>query len=114
MYFAEQLLWLEQYDRQIRLVQQTIHGLISERAIIRLVRLIIYTARRYGFKTTNQGIDLNQKLSYQQMARMIGITYEECVRLMNKDLNAYIIYRRGGKITIKSLVDLEEFLMQIN
>ena len=48
------------------------------------------------------------------MARSIGITYEECVRLMKKDLKDIIIYRRGGKMTIKSLPDLEQIISQIN
>ena len=101
-------------NQRLQVMHQTIHGLISERAIIRLVRLIIYTAKRYGFEKTNEGVCLNHKLPYQQMARTIGITYEECVRLMKKDLNTAVIYRRGGSITIKSLANLEEFLSQMD
>lgn len=48
------------------------------------------------------------------MARMIGITYEECVRLMKKELNTTIIYRRGGNITIKSMTALEELLSKMD
>ncbi|NJM68291.1 MAG: winged helix-turn-helix domain-containing protein, partial [Acaryochloris sp. RU_4_1] len=36
---------------------------------------------------------------YYQIARSIGITYEECVRLF-KQLQEVVSYRRGGKITI--------------
>lgn len=102
------------FNQRLQEMHQTIHGLMSERAIIRLLRLIIYTAKRYGFEKTTEGIFLNQKLPYRQMARMIGITYEECVRLMKRDLNSTIIYRRGGNITIKSLAELEELLWQMN
>ena len=102
------------FNQRLQEMHQTIHGLMSERAIIRLLRLIIYNAKRYGFEKTTEGIFLNQKLPYQQMARMIGITYEECVRLMKRDLNSTIIYRRGGNITIKNLTELEELLWQMD
>lgn len=102
------------FNQRLQQMHQTIHGLISERAIVRLVRLIIYTAKHYGFKKTESGICLNQQLSYHQMSRTIGITYEECVRLMKKDLDSVVIYRRGGNITIENLAALENFLRDLN
>ena len=44
-------------------------------------------------------------LNYQ-IARSIGITYEECARLM-KSLNAIVNYSRGGKIIILDWDELE-------
>ena len=98
------------FNQRLQEMHQTIHGLISERATVRLARLILYTAKRYGWEKTDEGFCLNTSLSHQQIARMIGITYEECVRLMKKDLHDIVIYRRGGNITIKTITALEGLL----
>lgn len=92
-----------------RLVQlhETVHGLISERAIVRLARFIQDFATQYGTQTTKLGECLKVKLPYYQIARSIGITYEECVRL-TKSLKSVISYSRGGKITIVDSKALEE------
>ncbi|MDJ0707050.1 MAG: Crp/Fnr family transcriptional regulator [Leptolyngbyaceae cyanobacterium MO_188.B28] len=89
------------FNQRLQEMHQTIHGLISERAAIRLARLIQYMAERYGVEHTKEGAQLNMRLPHQQMARMVGITYEECVRIAKKDLNGMIRYGRGGVITIQ-------------
>ena len=91
---------LHYFNQRLQEMHQTIHGLISERATVRLARLIEYMAKRYGVEQTQEGVQLNMKLPHQQMARMIGITYEECVRIVRKDLDGIISYGRGGSITI--------------
>lgn len=101
---------LQYFNQRLQEMHQTIHSLISEKAVVRLARLIQYTASQYGTQQTPAGAGLNQKLPYQQMARMIGITYEECVRIMKKDLAAIVKYDRGGAITIQDLAALESFL----
>lgn len=88
-------------------MHQTIHGLISERAVVRLARLINYTASQYGTKQTEKGACLNTKLPHKQMARMVGISYEECVRIIRKDLKGIVHYERGGIISIKDALALE-------
>ena len=60
---------------------------------------IQYAAWQYGTKVTAAGEQLRIKLPYYQMARSIGITYEECSRLM-KGLQGTVGYGRGGKILI--------------
>ncbi|MGD2184290.1 Crp/Fnr family transcriptional regulator [Lusitaniella coriacea] len=91
---------LQCFNQRLQEMHQTIHGLVSERAIVRLARTLQYIAQRYGTKKTKQGVCLTVKLPYQQLARRIGITYEECVRLTNKDLRAIVSYQRGGIIAI--------------
>ena len=56
------------------------HGLVSERAVVRLARLIQYAAWQHGTDSTEAGEQLRVKLPYYQMARSIGITYEKCAR----------------------------------
>ncbi|MEH2450045.1 Crp/Fnr family transcriptional regulator [Nostoc sp.] len=87
------------FNSRIQQLHETVHGLISERAIVRLARLIQYFAAESGTESSPQGECLKVKLSYYRMARSSGITYEECVRLI-KSLNSVIAYRRGGTIII--------------
>ncbi|MBE9207028.1 Crp/Fnr family transcriptional regulator [Nostoc sp. LEGE 06077] len=94
------------FNNRIQELHETVHGLVSERAIVRLVRLIQYFAATSGTVLTPQGAVLNVKLSYYHMARSIGITYEECVRLI-KRLKLVIAYSRGGKLTILNGEKLE-------
>lgn len=95
------------FNKRLQEMHQTIHGLISERAVVRLVRLIHYTASQHGIKQTEKGACINTKLPHKQMARMVGISYEECVRIISKDLNGIVIYERGGVITIEDALALE-------
>ncbi|MBD6620235.1 Crp/Fnr family transcriptional regulator [Komarekiella sp. 'clone 1'] len=87
------------FNTRIQLLHETVHGLVSERAIVRLARLIQYFATEFGTKSSPQGTSLKVKLSYYRMARSSGITYEECVRLI-KSINSVVAYSRGGQITI--------------
>ena len=91
---------LEVFNQRLQQLHNTVHGLISERAIVRLVRLIEYYANREGTYSIAQGDRLNIKLPYYQIARSIGITYEECVRLFKK-LKGIAIYKRGGIIIVQ-------------
>ncbi len=52
-----------------------------------------------GTDVTEHGLQLRSRLPYYQIARSIGITYEECVRLF-KQIQAVFIYQRGGKILV--------------
>jgi CRP/FNR family transcriptional regulator, cyclic AMP receptor protein len=97
---------LEVFNQRLQQLHDTIHGLISERALVRMIRLIQYYASHYGTEVTSNGEYLKVKLPYYQMARSVGITYEECVRLM-KTLKSAIAYQRGGKILVKNWQELD-------
>ncbi|PSO87447.1 MAG: cyclic nucleotide-binding protein [Cyanobacteria bacterium SW_10_48_33] len=99
---------LETFNQRLQHLHETVHGLISERAIARLARLILYHAREEGTTKQQQGEVLNVQLSYYQMARMIGITYEEGIRLLKK-MEAAVTYRRGGTIIFHDWELLESF-----
>ncbi|OUL26936.1 Crp/Fnr family transcriptional regulator [Nostoc sp. 106C] len=94
------------FNNRIQQLHETVHGLVSERAIVRLARLIQYFAAEFGTESTPKGEFLKDKLSYYRMARSIGISYEECVRLI-KSLKSIIAYSRGGKMTIIDLKKLD-------
>lgn len=90
---------LEVFNKRLQQLHNTVHGLISEQATVRLVRLIQYYAERDGTHSIAEGDCLNVKLPYYQIARSIGISYEECVRLFKK-LKGILAYKRGGTIII--------------
>ncbi len=98
---------LEVFNQRLQQLHNTVHGLISERAMVRLIKLIQYYKDRDGTYSIPEGDCLNSKLPYYQIARSIGITYEECVRLFKK-LKGIVIYQRGGKIIIPDWKKLEE------
>ena len=95
------------FNQRLQQLHDTVHGLVSERAIVRLSRLILYSASQDGTDSTPAGSVLKSKLSYYQIARSIGITYEECLRLI-KSIKSVVAYSRGGKITILDMKALEE------
>lgn len=87
------------FNQRLQQLHNMVHGLVSERAVVRLARLIQYSAWQHGTEATGAGELLRIKLPYYQIARSIGITYEECARLM-KTLQDIVMYERGGKIVI--------------
>lgn len=93
------------FNQRLQQLHDTVHGLVSERAIVRLTRFIQSAATEQGTQVTQQGVCLVANLSYYQIARSIGITYEECVRLF-KQLHDVISYQRG-KITVLSQEKLD-------
>jgi CRP-like cAMP-binding protein len=87
-------------------LHQIVHGLASERAIVRLAQFIQAAAIAEGTNATEQGICLRSRLPYYQIARSIGITYEECVRLF-KQIQTVVTYQRGGKIVVLDRAKLD-------
>ena len=81
--------------------------------MVRLVRLIQYYQTRDGVSGIPEGDRLNIQLPYYQIARSIGITYEECVRLFKK-LKDIVIYKRGGIIIIGDWQRLETVILESN
>ncbi len=94
------------FNRRLQQLHETVHGLVSERAIVRLARFIHYFASEQGTKITENTVCLEKRFPYYQIARSIGITYEECVRLFKK-LKPFVSYSRGGKITVLDWQRLE-------
>lgn len=94
------------FNQRLQQLHEMVHGLVSERAIVRLARFIQNSATEPETTINGQGACLRLPLPHYEIARSIGITYEECVRLF-KQLQAVISYSRGGKITILDWKGLE-------
>lgn len=91
---------LSVYNQRLQQLHNTVHSLIAEKAIVRLVKLIQYYQDVHGTRRLQAGELLNISLTYEQIASSIGITYEECARLF-KQLKGVVSYRRGGNIIIQ-------------
>jgi len=91
---------LSVYNDRLQQLHNTVQGLITEKPLIRLTKLIQYYHSCYGIRSYSEENVLNIPLTYDQMSRSIGISYEECVRLF-KQLKGVVSYRRGGKIVIQ-------------
>jgi CRP/FNR family transcriptional regulator, cyclic AMP receptor protein len=91
---------------RLQQLHQVVHGLASERAIVRLAQFIQAAAIAEGADATEQGVLLRSRLPYYQIARSIGITYEECVRLF-KQIQTVVTYQRGGKIVVLDRAKLD-------
>lgn len=87
------------FNQRLQHLHNRVHGLVSERAIVWLIHYLEYFAASAGTEAVPEGQRLRSHLTYYQIARSIGITYEECVRLF-KQLKGAVAYQRGGKITL--------------
>jgi CRP/FNR family transcriptional regulator, cyclic AMP receptor protein len=94
------------FNQRLQQLHETVHGLVSERAIVRLARFLHYFGVEQGTKITENSVCLEKRFPYYKIARSIGITYEECVRLFKK-LKPFVSYSRGGKITVLDWEQLE-------
>lgn len=94
------------FNQRIQQLHEVVHGLVSERAIVRIARLLRHAAEGQETQRCEGEICLRQPLGHYEIARSIGITYEECVRLF-KQLHSIVSYSRGGHITILDWEQLE-------
>lgn len=97
------------FAQRLRDAQETLHMVISGRAKTRLARLILTTLAQDGATEGPDGYRLKTKLPHATMSRMIGITYEECVRLIRDWSHdpALLRYERGGILTVLDRAGLE-------
>ncbi|MEO0538933.1 MAG: Crp/Fnr family transcriptional regulator [Cyanobacteria bacterium P01_A01_bin.123] len=87
-------------NQRLQQLHNRVHSLVSERAMVRVIHYLEQVAVDYGTELVTDGERLRSQLTHYQIARSIGITYEECVRLF-KQLQPAVRYQRGGTITIR-------------
>jgi len=86
------------YGQRLHDLHEQLHAVISERARTRIARLILRFMAR-------EGANLRTALPHQVLARMAGITYEECVRIIGEWSHAaepLLDYGRGGRIVVRA------------
>lgn len=101
------------FAQRLRETQDALHAVVSERAKTRLATLILRILDREGGKRTPEGLTLSTKLPHGTLSRMVGITYEECVRLIREwcQSPAILRYERGGVITVMDRPRLEALIL---
>jgi CRP-like cAMP-binding protein len=105
---------LAAFAQRLKDLQETLHTVASERARTRLAALLLRTLERGGGTPAGEGaVRLKTRLPHAVMSRMVGITYEECVRLIGEWSHAPAIlsYQRGGIITLLDREALERELV---
>ncbi len=103
------------FAQRLKDLQETLHTVASERARIRLAALLLRTLERGGgIPVPGGGIRLKTRLPHAVMSRMVGITYEECVRLIREWSHdpGLLTYQRGGILTILDREGLEKELLE--
>lgn len=97
------------FAQRLRDSQDTLHTIITSRAKARLARQILSSLKHVGGEVVPEGIKLKTKLPHATLSRMIGITYEECVRLIREwSIDPAILhYERGGSLIILDQAALE-------
>ncbi|MNX85581.1 DNA-binding transcriptional dual regulator Crp [compost metagenome] len=97
------------FAQRLRELQDTLHAVMSGRARTRLARAILHALDQGGATQANGGLRLKTKLPHATLSRMVGITYEECVRLMSEWAHVPLVlrYERGGVITVCDRRELE-------
>lgn len=97
------------FSERLRDMQDTLHTVVSGRAKTRLARLILRTLERDGAVETPAGLKLRTKLPHATLSRMVGITYEECVRQIRDWCHdpAVVRYERGGELTLLDVGELQ-------
>ena len=87
------------FNQRLQQLHNRLHGLVSERAMVRLINYLEHMIASAGCVPVPGGEHIKAQLTHYQIARSIGISYEECVRLF-KQLRPVVAYQRGGIITI--------------
>ncbi|HEY9900448.1 MAG TPA: Crp/Fnr family transcriptional regulator [Pantanalinema sp.] len=97
------------FAQRIRELQDTLHAVVSGRARTRLARVILGTLDQGGATALKDDLRLKTKLPHATLSRMVGITYEECVRLMREWSHEpeVVRYERGGVIIVCDRRELE-------
>lgn len=101
------------FAQRLRETQDALHAVVSERAKTRLAALLLRMLDREGGTRTPEGLMLKTKLPHGTLSRMVGITYEECVRLVREWCHepAILRYERGGAITVLDRKGLEALIL---
>lgn len=101
------------FAQRLRETQDALHAVVSERARTRLACLILRILDREGGIRVPAGLQLKTKLPHGTLSRMVGITYEECVRLIRDwcQSPAILRYERGGTITVLDRARLEDLVL---
>ena len=84
----------------------TLKSIALEKVESRIASLLIKLSDKAGEKTPD-GVQINMKLTKQDIAEMVGTTVETSIRTMSKLSKSGILISKSGKIVIRDLIRLK-------
>ncbi|MFQ5796262.1 MAG: Crp/Fnr family transcriptional regulator [Candidatus Bipolaricaulia bacterium] len=90
-----------------REVESKLEDLIFKDVPTRLSRLLLKLSEEYG-QETEVGVEIDLKLTHQELADLIGSTRETTTAMLNRLEDEGILVKGRGQITIKNLEELRE------
>lgn len=85
---------------RIRDFHENLKNIALERVESRIASLLIKLSKKTGTKT-DSGINIDMRLTKQDIAEMVGTTVETSIRIMSKFKKSGIISEKEGRITIR-------------
>jgi CRP-like cAMP-binding protein len=93
-------------SERVREFPDTLKSIALERVESRVSSLLLKLAQKTGIKTADSGLQINMKLTKQDIAEMVGSTVETTIRVMSRFEKAGLIKVSGGRIEIRNKKEL--------
>jgi CRP-like cAMP-binding protein len=93
-------------SERVREFPDTLKSIALERVESRISSLLLKLAQKTGLKTADGGLQINMKLTRQDIAEMVGSTVETTIRVMSRFEKAGLIKVSGGRIVISNKKEL--------
>jgi CRP-like cAMP-binding protein len=93
-------------SERVREFPDTLKSIALERVESRVSSLLLKLAQKTGIKTADSGLQINMKLTKQDIAEMVGSTVETTIRVMSRFEKAGLIKVSGGRIVIRNKKEL--------
>jgi CRP/FNR family transcriptional regulator len=98
-----------QLSERVREFPDTLKNIALERVESRIASLLLKLAEKTGSKTASGDIELDLRLTRQDISEMVGATVETAIRVMSRFRKAGMIRYNGGRIVVrdkKALTDI--------
>jgi CRP-like cAMP-binding protein len=93
-------------SERVREFPDMLKSIALERVESRVSSLLLKLAQKTGIKTADSGLQINMKLTKQDIAEMVGSTVETTIRVMSRFEKAGLIKVSGGRIVIRNKKEL--------
>jgi CRP/FNR family transcriptional regulator len=93
-------------SERVREFPDTLKNIALERVESRITSLLLKLAEKTGKKTATGEIEIDMKLTKQDIAEMVGTTVETSIRVMSRLKKAGLIKNIGGRIVIRDRKEL--------
>jgi CRP-like cAMP-binding protein len=93
-------------SERVREFPDTLKNIALERVESRISSLLLKLAEKAGRINADGGIEIDMKLTKQDIAEMVGTTVETSIRVMSRFTKAGLIKNSGGRIVIRNKKEL--------